>query len=464
MQQTAREILLEKILESYYGTILAIDKDGKVVYFNSNVLISTKDLTREYLQETTLYELVKQGYYSPSPSLEVLRTKQQVTMQLGGRVMLPLITTSVPIMDEDGELEYVTAFSQDMAFVNDVIKKADFEHLKSVQIMRYANEISDNMEYVAESEKTKSIFCYLKNAAASDSTIVLYGESGTGKEVMAKYIYMNSKRKDEVYIPVNCAAFPPELMESELFGYEKGSFTGANRDGKIGLFQMADGGTIFLDEVSELPFSLQSKLLRVLENGEVKRIGGNKIETVNIRIIAATNRDLLEMVNKKQFREDLYYRLNVIPVTIPPIRERREDILPLCYTFLNIYNQKNGQSKILSMETLKIFEAYDWPGNIREIRNTIERLYVTSSSDILSLQNFSGMPLYAQDVQGPLEQTLLVKNVLFEMPYKEAIKEFERQYCEKALSQCDGNVSKAAKTIGISRSDFYYKLKKIRKY
>ncbi len=220
--------------------------------------------------------------------------------------------------------------------------------------------------------------------ARTDSTVLITGESGTEKEVIARFIHRNSFRFREPFIPVNCAAIPEELMESEFFGYDKGAFSGANSRGKLGFFEMADNGTLFLDEIGELSLNLQSKLLRVLETGEFQRFGGVAIKKSDVRLVAATNKDLASMVTRGVFREDLYYRLNVIPVSIPPLRERPEDILKLSDKFLKEFNAKFGTDKAFSKNLLVNFMNYSWPGNARELRNLIERLVIISSGKELN--------------------------------------------------------------------------------
>ena len=463
MKKSDNEILYEKIIENYYGTILVIDRDGKVIYVNDHVLSNTKDITKEEILSSTMYELVKKGYWLNSSSLEALIHKESVTKYIQGNIHSPLMTTSIPVFDQEGELELVIAYSQGMNYVDDMIKRIDYERNKVTSIINYTNSINEKTQFIAESESMKNIFSFLKTIAYSDSTILICGESGTGKEVIAKYIFHNSKRSNEIFLPINCAAFPPELIEAELFGYEKGSFTGANKEGKIGLFELTDHGTLFLDEIGELSLPLQSKLLRVLENKEIKRIGGNKIKLVDTRIIAATNKNLIEMVRNKTFREDLYYRLNVIPITVPPIKERKEDIFPLCNAFLNEFNVKYGQSKVFDLKVRGFLEDYDWPGNVREIKNVVERLFITSTSNVISSVEIPKMLFNSPRFYNPEQQALPMEDdILYEKPYKEALKEFEKRYIKNIMNKFDGNVSKVASHIKISRSDLYYKLGKIK--
>ncbi|MBL4954867.1 sigma 54-interacting transcriptional regulator [Neobacillus sp. YIM B02564] len=223
---------------------------------------------------------------------------------------------------------------------------------------------------------------FARKVAAANSTVLILGESGTGKSLIAHYIHENSSRKNGPFLTINCAAIPPDLMESELFGYTSGAFTNASRSGKKGLLESADGGTLFLDEIGDMPLSLQAKILHVIEEKKFFPIGGTKEKMVDIRIIAATNRDLSEMVTNKIFREDLYYRLSVVDITMIPLRERQEDISPLTYHFLYKFNRKYGMNKLISEDCLQWLTYYSWPGNVRQLENLIERLVITSEEVI----------------------------------------------------------------------------------
>ena len=235
--------------------------------------------------------------------------------------------------------------------------------------------------------KMQDVFRLVSKVLDNDITVLIYGESGTGKELIARAIHYNGKRKDKPFVVVNCASIPRELLESELFGHEKGSFTGAHQR-KLGKFELAKDGTIFLDEVGELEMLLQAKLLRVIQEKEFERVGGNELIKTNVRIISATNRELKQAVEQKQFREDLFYRLNSFPISIPPIRQRRADILVLTEFFLEEFNKKLQRNvKGFSKKALKLIYEYDWPGNVREMENTIERCMIISEKDTLDLDD-----------------------------------------------------------------------------
>jgi len=321
----------------------------------------------------------------------------------------------------------------------------------------YLSEVDlKNGEPVAESQQMRDIINISKVIAKTDSTVMLIGETGTGKEVMARYIHQHSLRANEPFIPVNCAAIPHELLESEFFGYVRGAFTGANPQGKPGLFEIADKGTLFLDEIAELPLAMQSKLLRVLESSVAQRLGDTNIYQTDVRFIAATNRDLITMIGQKLFRSDLYYRLNVIPVYLPPLKERPEDILVLAHKYLEELNKKYGLQKVLSPQAIQAFLNYSWPGNVRELRNVVERLVITSASDILSYEEDSQVT--SQKSTDTVE--CLQEKKVYHGTLKSVIKAVEEEYISQVLAECGGRVGEAAQRLGIHRTMLYRKSKK----
>lgn len=310
---------------------------------------------------------------------------------------------------------------------------------------------------VAKSEAMFDVVKLVNQIAPLDCTVLILGESGVGKEVVAKLIHENSSVKDGPFIKVNCGAIPENLLESEFFGYEQGAFTGANKDGKLGKFEMAHNGTILLDEIGDLPIHLQVKLLRVLQDREVVRIGGNATRPVNIRLIAATNKNLIEMVKQGNFREDLYYRLNVVPLWIPPLKERREDIMPLIGHFKRKFHAKYGIDRNCSSEVTKVFQTYDWPGNVRELENTVERLYVMPefgtdiTADILMRHYLNSN--WQQHGNG-----LVTVHKLGQL--KPAVEEVEKKMIIMAVERF-GTAKQAAAFLGIDESTISRKLKKI---
>ncbi|MEQ8237182.1 MAG: sigma 54-interacting transcriptional regulator, partial [Syntrophomonadaceae bacterium] len=312
------------------------------------------------------------------------------------------------------------------------------QELEKVQglTQHYENQLRTlQMQYngseklVVSSAKMRKLLEMVIRLAAVDSTILITGESGTGKELIAEIIHSNSSRHDKPLIKVNCGAIPENLLESELFGYEGGAFTGAKKEGKPGYIELAAGGTLFLDEIGEIPLNLQVKLLRFLQSKEIIRVGGSSYHNIDVRIVTATNRELLDMVQKKQFREDLYYRLNVVPVNTPPLRERKEDIPTLVAHFMGLYNRKYHMDRKIAPEVIDIFMQYDWPGNIRELENLIERLVVISPGDIIRRED---LPAHLIDTIGVNSSFILVSGIL---PLKEAVESVEKQLLEKVYNK-----------------------------
>jgi len=258
------------------------------------------------------------------------------------------------------------------------------KYTHEIKILREQALYHEGFIYV--SEIMKKTIKLASKAAVFDSTVLIYGESGTGKEVLAKFIHNESPRKNEAFIRVNCAAIPKELFESELFGYMEGSFTGASKEGKPGMFELANNGTILLDEIGELPLPVQSKLLRVLQEKEVFRIGAKKPTSLNVRVLAATNKDLKKEVSEGNFREDLFFRLNVIPINIPPLRQRAEDISELIQFFLEKLNRKYKKTMIITQEAMNILKSYSWPGNVRELQNLVEYLFIMNIGDEIDIE------------------------------------------------------------------------------
>jgi two-component system nitrogen regulation response regulator NtrX len=307
-------------------------------------------------------------------------------------------------------------------------------------------DLTKEWRLIGDAGKMKQLRDQIEMAAKSNSRVLILGESGSGKELVAHILHQNSNRTEKPFIEMNCAAIPQELIESELFGHEKGSFTGAF-ERKKGKFELADEGTLFLDEVGDMSLSTQSKVLRVIETQEFQRVGGSRNIKVDVRIISATNKDLIEEVKKGNFREDLLYRLNVIPIMVSPLRERKEDIPVLVEHFLEYFATEYGQRpKKVSPDAIKILEAYDWPGNIRELRNVIERLVIMTSSNTITAKNIV--------VGGSARSDYFAFNTL-----KEARESFEKDFITKKLEENSWNISKTAEILDVERSNLHRKIK-----
>ena len=305
---------------------------------------------------------------------------------------------------------------------------------------------------IGASDLMKKIFQLIETVAPSDSTVLILGESGTGKELCAQAIHRNSPRVDKPFVTVNCATIPEHLLESELFGHEKGSFTDAHEQ-KLGKFELANQGTVFLDEIGTMDFAMQAKLLRFLEERKVERVGGTKSIPVDVRLIAATNSDLKKAIKENQFREDLYFRLHVIPITMPPLRERKEDIKPLIEYFLKDFNaQFNKKIKGVTPEAMSLLTNYDWPGNVRELENLMERLVVLESSEYI---NADKLPI--DILSGYVEMPELPAEGV--MPLKVACHQFEKQFIKNVLDKAEGNQSRAAQMLGIHRNTLILKMR-----
>jgi len=387
-QKTIKEFLntnvFKEIFDSLNIGIHMIDSKGNTIFYNK-ICEEIEGNSKEWIIGKNMNDLVQEGIYSESIAIEVLDKKKQISKSqtVNGKY---IYTTGVPIF-LDEKLYMVVMNIVDMTKIEELRFK--YNELKDInkKIKNELNilnklELKDNL-IISKSQQMKKILMLALRAAKVDSNILIEGESGVGKGVLSSYIHNNSERKNGPFVKVDCSTLSETLIESELFGYESGSFTGARREGKAGLIQMADKGTLFLDEIGELPLKLQVKILGVIQDKVFQKVGGNKKIKTDIRIIAATNRDLFNMVENGTFREDLYYRLKVIKVKIPSLRERKDDIIPLIDYFIKKYNKKYNFNKSISVKTKKILLNYKWPGNIRELENEIERLVVLSENDLI---------------------------------------------------------------------------------
>lgn len=307
---------------------------------------------------------------------------------------------------------------------------------------------------IGSSEHTKRILETIDRISDNSSTVLITGENGVGKEVVARLIHHKSSRSSEQFVAINCAAIPDSLLESELFGYEKGAFTGAvsSKKGKI---ELADKGTLFLDEIGDLPLHLQPKLLRVLQDKVINRLGSNKDIPVDIRLICSTNKDLKSMVQEGKFREDLFYRINVIPIHIPPLRERPEDIMDIANYYLNEFSSSHRKKIVFDEEVIEVFKNYRWPGNVRELKNIVERLVIVASGDRITYQDILNFTPELLDKDSKSEFRF------FNLPYKDAKEEFERTYFKKMLEKASGSISKLSELTELDRTYLYRKLESL---
>ncbi|AMA72411.1 sigma 54-interacting transcriptional regulator [Aneurinibacillus thermoaerophilus] len=327
---------------------------------------------------------------------------------------------------------------------------------ETVQYASTENEISTiETSFIAHSAKMKQIMEIIKKVSYVDSTILLLGKSGVGKSMIAKLIHKYSSRSDKNFVSVNCGAIPEPLMEAELFGYTHGSFTGGQRGGKKGIFESANEGTVFLDEIGELPLNLQVKLLEVLQENCIRPIGSAKLVPINVRVIAATNQNLLELVQQKKFREDLYYRLNVVPIEIPSLKERKEDIVYLARHFLNKLVKKYGIFKTFHPDVEDVFTQYEWPGNVRELENIIERIFITTEDNEIQLTH---LPPFFHSLSTKYTEPYQKSEII---PLKEAKKRLEKDLITRAY-ELYKSTYKAAQALGVDQSTIAKKLKEFR--
>ncbi|QEK13643.1 CBS domain-containing protein [Crassaminicella thermophila] len=446
---------LDAVIESSYDGIYLTDGEANTLRINKAYERIT-GVKREEMLGSNMCDLEKKGYISESATLRVLKTGKTTTIHQKFRTGKNALVTSTPIFDENGKISMVVTNVRDITELAKL--KEQLEKNKELA-QKYYSEIEEmrlqllnTLHIVAEDEKMLQTMRLAKRVAKVDTTVLLLGETGVGKEEVAKFIHKNSNRKKNQFIKINCGAIPENLIESELFGYEKGAFTGANKEGKVGLFEVADGGTLFLDEVGELSLDMQVKLLRVLQEQEVKRVGGTMPIKIDVRILAATNRNLEEMVKEKRFREDLYYRLNVVPINILPLRERRGDIIPLIRYFLSGLNRKYGWNKEFSKDALECLYEYDWPGNVREVKNIVERVFIMSNQEKITSEELP-KNIFCKNVNESLTDTSEI------LPLRDAVAKLEKELIDKAFEKY-GNVRSAAKVLGIDASTFVRKRKK----
>lgn len=441
------------VFNSSHDGIYVVDGNGYTVRVNPAYEAITGIKAEEVLGRH-VGELVECGYFIPSVALEVLRSKRPVTLVQTNRNGKIVLTTGTPAFDESGDIFRVISNVRDITELIQLYEALSGTRNSLQNNAAYNLKELGSDELVAESPAMRRVVHTATRLAQFDSTVLLLGEPGVGKGVIAKLIHRLSRRRDAPFVTVNCAAIPEQLLESELFGYTPGAFTGARRGGKMGLFESANSGTVFLDEIGELPLSLQPKLLQVLESHEVTRIGANRPTPVDVRIIAATNRDLEEMVKAGAFRRDLYYRLCVIPLFIPPLRERREDIVPLVLKFVDQNNKRYGTNKTVTPEVLDFCLAYQWPGNVRELMNLIERLFVLSPSSEIKLEDLP--PEYADKVRQSLTDLVNVE-LAFPLSLPEVVRQLEKTIVSRAVNQA-GSIRKAARLLGIDPSTVCRKL------
>lgn len=441
----------EDILNSISDGIFIADKTGKTLWINHES-IKRLDRTTSEIVGHNVSDLEADGLFHPSVIRMVLETGQPTSIVQSIDTGSKFIVTANILYDLHGEIELVVAHSRD---ITEALRMTSQLEEADALIRQYSQEIrnlklgrtgANSIEPITwKSPVYLSILDLVDKMSVVDTTVLITGETGVGKTVLAKRIHELSDRHDKPFVHINCSAIAESLIESELFGYRKGAFTGASTSGKIGLIKAADGGTLFLDEIGELPLHLQSKLLQFIHEKKYIPVGDTQVQTADVRIIAATNSDLFVMVSEGRFRPDLYYRLNIVPIAIPPLRERPEDIFPLLYHFLTKFNKQHRQNRRFSIEVLDLLQIYDWPGNIRELENLVERLVITSKMFEISV---SDLPERIRK-QKPAEERLVKMREGESMT--QMLWRIEKELLEEAY-RIQGNTRKTAKALGITQS------------
>jgi PAS domain S-box-containing protein len=436
------------ILDSIDDAVFIDDSDGIAIWCNDACQELYKVTPKDVVGLHVL-ELEKRGIFSPSVANRVLLEKREVTIIHENKEGKKLLSTGTPLIDENGKIIRIITTSRDITELTNMQNQLQavqgtLEGIKSLEKVA-------NQEIIVASHAMFNVMQLAKRLATVDSTVLITGESGVGKGLIAQLLHQNGNRKDAPLVTVNCGAIPENLIESELFGYERGAFTGSRSEGKKGLFEVAQGGTIFLDEISELPLNLQVKLLQVIQDREIIRVGAIKKIPIDVRIISATNQDLHKLVEEGRFREDLYYRLNVVPIHVPPLRERPEDIIPLIRKYLAKFNKRLNDHKQIDPDAMAVLLKYDWPGNIRELQNIVERLILTTRENVISVGNLPGFMAQMKNANPRISSTsMTLSNILNQAEKETLIQAMGKHKSTRAM----------AKALGISQPSVVRKLHK----
>lgn len=444
----------------YNGSVgvLIVDNQGLIVWANRHYEeITSLDMKRLVGTSVELVPHMENVFLSGEETMltAVRREKKTVNRIMSFKSDNDVIATTTPIFDESGEIKwllYVLLDWDELSHLKKQLQRACEQSEKSRHYLQeiILKELLESHGIIARDKNSLATYETGVRIAQVDATVLILGETGTGKDRMAKFIHKSGARKEHLFVHVNCSAIPESLFESELFGYERGSFTGADRQGKMGLVEFANHGTLFLDEVAELPLSMQAKLLTVLQNRELTRIGGKLPRPVDVRVIAATNRELKSLVEQKRFREDLYYRLNVLELRIQPLRQRKNDILVFVEFFTDKFNQKYHFSKRISKNVMDIFLEYQWPGNVRELENLMERLIIMSPKDVIEVdclpKEFCGVETFVPYDRGKTDLKSIMENV-------------EAQIIRRTIEETE-SLQEAAKKLGIEISTLTKKKQK----
>ena len=452
---------VERILDALPEGVFISDAAGTSLRVN-RMYEQLTGLTQEQIRGKNVRDLVQEGTFDCILNPEIVRTGRPTTHVQQLKNGKKLVLTGFPVFDSKGDLCLVVTFARDVTLL------AQLQDQVAGQC-KLIDQINDQLAYIAQgaaksrepvyaSRAMGDVVSLLGRFAHTDATVLILGETGAGKDVFARYTHSLSARSDKILLKVDCGGISESLTESELFGYMPGAFTGASNKGKAGYFEIADGSTIFLDEVGELPLSMQTRLLRVLQDGEIMRVGASSPRKVDVRIIAATNRDLAEGVEAGTFRRDLYYRLNVATVRIPPLRDRQEDVRPLAEHYLAQYTAKYHKAMAFMDVTLDIMSAYSWPGNVRELQNLVHSLVITLSGPLISPRDLP--PQISGSIR---ESSCYSEDILAaRRPLRDIMAEMERDFLLKAI-EVHGSVQRVAELFQINRSTVFRKLQGARR-
>lgn len=449
---------LNAILSSIYDEILVVNAKGELIRYSENLIQDFWQIDLNELMGKNILELEDKGIFTPSVTRLVIEKRKKVSVVQETRAGRKILAVGNPVFNEKNELERIIIASRDITETTRLkselqeMRKRSEQYKKELDDFKIKDQFSKKLIYC--SPRMEKIMNQVKKIADFSSTVLLNGESGVGKEVIAQAIHQYGRRSHKPFLKINCGAIPENLLESELFGYVKGSFTGADKNGKDGYFKQANDGILFLDEIGEMPIHLQVKLLRVLQEQEVIPIGSTTPIKINVQIIAATNKKLEKLVEEGTFREDLFYRLNVIPIHIPALRERTEDISLLAFHFLQQLNEKYDRHYYLTPDAINVLEFYPWPGNVRELQNIIERLVVSADQPAIDAEFVS------QFLSLGYESKKMRPVITRVIPLQEAVDYVEEQLIVMAMKQYK-TTTKAAKALGISQSSVSRKYQKI---
>ncbi len=446
----------ESLLDALADGIFITDAHGNTLKVN-RMYEQLTGIKYNEVQGRNVRSLQEEGIFDNILNPEIVRTSKPSTKVQLLRNGKKVVLSGIPVFDEYGELCLVVTFVRDITMLTQLNEQMDAQtqliNQMNEQLAYVAQKQSANASPVYASSALKDVINLLDRLAKTDATILILGETGVGKDVFARYAHDQSLRRSKLMLKVDCGGISEALTESEMFGYNPGAFTGASPKGKAGYFEMADGSTIFLDELGELPLNMQTRLLRVLQDGEILRVGSTTPKKVNVRIIAATNRDLAQCVDEGTFRRDLYYRLNVASVLIPPLRERQEDIQPLAEHFLHEFTTKYHKSMAFMDVSMDIFRGYNWPGNVRELQNLVHSLVVTRNTALLSPHDLPAYMGGKEDSSPNYAKTMLAS----ERPLKEIMADVEKDFLQRAI-EMHGSVQKVAEIFQVNRSTIFRKL------